>query len=198
MYLSSMIPDWLAWLMDEKSLAFATWGLVFATVALVLATLFLFLDSRRHGKDQVERWQREDRLREAAARPSAIVELGKSPKSPDVIVLCYNLGEHPFVIDKLVVVVPPSTHIWELQGPHVVQPGNYYRVPLHGGQLVSRNEPTDATVVFYLKGTSGTIPTEPVAFHLLPDGAGGYDWRMGSLAHKLPGTTVQVPRELFD
>jgi len=46
-------PDWFT---NEKSLTVATWG-------LVLATLILFFDSFYKGKEQRERWEREDRLR---------------------------------------------------------------------------------------------------------------------------------------
>jgi hypothetical protein len=62
-----LLPEWLT---GEKSLVLATWG-------LVVATLILYLDSRARGKEQVERWNREDRLRAEAERPKAVVELGQ-------------------------------------------------------------------------------------------------------------------------
>ena len=126
MLLLIVLPEWLT---SEKSLPVATWGLVFVTFLLVVATLILYLESRGKGKEQVERWKREDRLRAEAEKPKAVVELGKRGNSPHVIALCYNLGEHPFVIDKLVVSLQKGTRrISDLLGPYVVLPGNYVPV----------------------------------------------------------------------
>lgn len=107
MLLVIAIPEWVT---GEKSLAVATWGLVLVTFLLVVATLVLYLDNRVKGKEQVKRWKREDRLRAEAAQPKAVLELGKRQNAPHVIALCYNLGEHPFVIDKLVVSLTKGHH----------------------------------------------------------------------------------------
>lgn len=193
MLLLIALPEWLT---SEKSLPAATWGLVFVTLLLVVATLTLYLDSRIKGKEQVERWKREDRLRAEATEPKAVVELGKRQNAPHVIALCYNLGEHPFVIDKLCVSVRKGmTRISDLLGPYVVLPGTYVPVTVDCTELLSgSNEHHDTSIVFQLKGASGTVATKPVWFSFYPDPATGYGWSVGGSEDRLPGMIVQQPR----
>jgi hypothetical protein len=83
------LPNWLT---QEGYLTLATWGLVAATILLFLITLFLYFDSRAKGREQRERWEREDesrakeqaarwaredRLREEDAKAKVAVELAK-------------------------------------------------------------------------------------------------------------------------
>ncbi len=98
------VPDWFT---NEKSLTVATWG-------LVLATLIPFLDSFYKGKDQRERWEREDasgteeqrrrweredRLREEDAKPKVAVETAQRNEAPEIVFTCYNLGSTIFFIE---------------------------------------------------------------------------------------------------
>lgn len=190
MLLLIAFPEWLT---SEKSLAVATWG-------LVVATLILYLDSRAKGKEQVERWKREDRLRAEADMPKAVVELGKRQNSPHVVALCYNLGEHLFVIDKLFVSVQKgSTRISDLLGPYVVLPGSYVPVTCDCTELLcGKNELHDTSIVFQLKGASGVVATEPVWFSFYPHASGGYGWSVGGPGTRLPGMIVQQPRVIPD
>lgn len=193
MVLLIALPEWLT---SEKSLPVATWGLVFVTFLLVVATLILYLDSPGKGKEQVERWKREDRLWAEAERPKAVVELGKRESSHHVVALCYNLGEHPFVIDKLVVSLQTGTRrISDFLGPYVVLPGTYVPVTVDCTELLqSKDERHDATIVLQLKGASGAVTTEPVWFSFYPDASGGYGWSVGGPGDRLPGMIVQQPR----
>ncbi len=193
MLLLVALPEWL---ISEKSLAAATWGLVFVTFLLVVATLVLYLDSRAKGKEQVERWKREDRLRAEAAKPKAVVELGKRQNAHHVVALCYNLGEHPFIIDKLVVSVQKGvTRISDLLGPYVVLPGTFVPVTVDCTELLNaRNEHHETSIVFQLKGASDTVATEPVWLSFYPDPPSGYGWSVGSPSDRRPGMIVQQPR----
>jgi hypothetical protein len=113
-----------------------------------------------------------------------------------VVTLCYNLGEHPFVIDKISVSVQNgSTRISDLLGPYVVLPGTYVPVTVDCTELLrGKNERHDAIIVFQLKGASGTVATEPIWFSFYPDPSGGYSWSVGGPADRLPGMIVQQPR----
>jgi hypothetical protein len=52
-----LLPEWM---IGEKYVTLATWGLVLVTFLLVIATVVMWLDSLSKGKDQKERWDRED------------------------------------------------------------------------------------------------------------------------------------------
>jgi hypothetical protein len=190
MYLLHLIaiPHWLT---SEASLTVATWG-------LVVATFILYLDSRARGNQQEERWKRENQLRTEEAKPVGIVELGKRQGSPLLIALCYNLGKHPFVIDKITIsIVNGVRRTNDLVGPHVVLPGTFVPVPIDCKDLLlGRTGYNDASVVFQLKGATGLIDTAPAMFNLYPDTTGGYDWDLNISAHRLPGIVVQFPRDI--
>jgi len=158
------IPQWLT---SEASLTVATWG-------LVVATFILYLDSRARGKQQEDRWKREDQLRTEDAKPVGIVELGKQQGSPLVIALCYNLGKHPFVIDKITVsIVNGVRRTNDLVGPHVVLPGTFVPVPIDCSDLLlGLTGSNDASVVFQFKGATGFVSTAPAMFNLYPTNAG--------------------------
>jgi hypothetical protein len=61
-----LIPKWLV---DEHAITLATWGLVFVTLLLVLATVILWWDSFTKGKEQRERWRREDEVSAELRKP---------------------------------------------------------------------------------------------------------------------------------
>ena len=126
------LPEWL---MSEHYITLATWG-------LVIATIILYLDSRAKGKDQKERWEREDsakakeqllrweredRLRAEDAKPKVAVEIAKRDESPEIVFKCFNLGGTVFFIDQLVVTtsatVGHSVSTMDLVGPPVLLPG---------------------------------------------------------------------------
>lgn len=185
----------LEWLAGEKSLTLATWG-------LVVATLFLYLDGRAKSKEQKERWEREDRSKADEAKPRAVIELGRRPKSLHPVALCYNLGEHPFVIDKLIITVQDvSKVISDLVGPHVVLPGTYVPVPIDCSELPTREKKKlyYATITLELKGAAGIVSTEPVWFRFYPNlTESGYGWNVGGPETALPGVISQQPRVLLD
>src|ERR1035441_3084101 len=102
MHLWLALPDWLT---DEKFITLATWGLVLVTFFLFCATVILYVDSRNKGKEQRERWEREDasraneqqarwaredRLREEDAKPKVAVEIAKRNNAPEIVFRCYN------------------------------------------------------------------------------------------------------------
>jgi len=203
MYLLILFPCWVrnvrAWLFNEGSLTSATWALVLATVGLLIATALLVRDGYRKSREQQDRWKREDLLRAEAAKPKATVELAKRKNDPRVIVLCYNLGEHPFVIDKVTVAVENRRHISDLFGPHVVLPGTYVPVPLDCTDLFSGKQGGQyASVTFRLKGATDSVDTEPKWFKFFPEGASGYGWGIGGPSDSLPGMIVQQPRMIPD
>lgn len=60
------LPEWLV---GEKYITLATWGLVFCTFLLVIATLIVWADSWKRGKEQRERWAREDARAKQSREP---------------------------------------------------------------------------------------------------------------------------------
>jgi hypothetical protein len=93
-----------AWLVSDKSVAAATWGLVVVTFLLVVVTALLVADGFRKSRDQAKRWEEEQERRIAESKPSAIVELAAKEDTPlDMCFACFNLGSNTFYIDRMVV-----------------------------------------------------------------------------------------------
>jgi hypothetical protein len=99
-------PDWFT---NEKSLTVATWGLVIATLILFLDSFYKGKEQRERweredasrAKEQRERWEREDRLRDEDAKPKVAVELAQRDDAPEIVFRCYNLGSTIFFIDRM-------------------------------------------------------------------------------------------------
>jgi hypothetical protein len=189
-----------AWLTNEQSLALATWGLVVVTALLVVGTFLLFLDSWKKGKEQRSRWAREDQQRADDTKPKTLIELAMSESEPDVVVLCYNLGDNTFVIDKLVVSCGQSTRYADLKGPLIALPGTHIRIKvsctewLQTKTVGEANTTREAKVVLILKGATGTVTTVPVWFCFRAAMEHQYEWSVGRLADRQPGTIVSHPR----
>ena len=108
--------------------------------------------------------------------------------------LCYNLGDSPFVVDQLIVRFPPDTASYrDLEGPHVVRPGDFVAVSVDCAEWL-RSAMQEASIVFQLQGATGRLTTRPAWFYFYPEKPAGYDWRVGRLADRRPGAIVQQPR----
>jgi hypothetical protein len=194
----------IMWLTNEQSLTLATWGLVVATALLVIGTFLLFLDSWNKGKEQRSRWAREDQQRDDDAKPKTLIELAKRPSSPDVVVLCYNLGSNTFVIDKLIVYCDKATRFGEMEGPLIALPGTYVHIRVSCAEWLQTKTvgeaciTREAYVVLLLKGATGPIATDPVWFCFRPAFATEYEWSVGRLADRQPGTIPAQPRAIPD
>jgi hypothetical protein len=201
-----MLDAFINWFTNERSLTVATWG-------LVVATLILYLDSRSKGKEQRERWEREDasrnneqrsrweredRLREEDAKPKVAVEIAKRENAPEMVFRCFNLGSTIFFIDKMVITADRSVNTSDLVGPPVLLPGTFISTTYDCSELLRDGVQglREANVVFVLRGSHGLVSTEPVWFHVFPDATLGYGWTLGRLADRLPGTIVRQPRSL--
>ncbi len=213
MLLSLALPDWLT---NEKFITLATWGLVAATLLLVVATVVLYFDSRAKGKEQRERWEREDafrareqasrweredRLREEDAKPKVAVELAQRDDAPEIVFRCYNLGSTIFFIDQMIVTFfdQPGTanqtfQIRDTVGPPVLLPGTLISETYDCIEFLT-DRSREANIVFVLRGSHGLVPTEPVWFYIFREGA-GYGWRRGRLADRQPGAIVLQPRSI--
>ena len=204
MLLAPAFPDWLT---NEKSLALAV------TFLLFIVTVFLFLDSFFKGKEQRRRWEREDesraneqqarweredRLREEDAKPKVAVEIGKRANIPDIVFMCFNLGNTIFIIDQMIITATnPKCGVQtsDLVGPPVLFPGKFATMPYDCKYLLT-NGFQEANAVFVLRGPHGIERTEPVWFYVSPDPTQGYDWTIGRLADRLPGAIVLQPRSI--
>ena len=204
------LPDWLT---QEGYLTLATWGLVAATILLFLITIFLYFDSRAKGKEQRERWEREDesrakeqearwaredRLREEDAKPKVVVELAKREGSPEIVLRCFNLGNTIFFVDQMIVTATSprrSVRTSDLVGPPVLLPGVYFSTTYACEGLITDGL-QEANAVFTIRGSRGMEQTTPVWFYVNPNPAHGYDWTVGRLADRLPGAIVPQPRSL--
>ena len=214
MLMSLALPDWLA---NEHSITLATWGLVFVTLLLFLATICLYLDSRAKGKEEKERWgredtsrateqqsrwEREDRLREEYAKPKVAVEIARRENAPEIVFRCFNLGSTIFFIDQMIVTfigqivaANRTVETSDLPGPPVLLPGTVFSTTYDcAGYLMDGFQ--EAHTVFVLRGSRGLEYTEPVWFYVFPDATLGYRWTKGRLADRLPGMIVPQPRSL--
>lgn len=208
MLLCLALPGWLT---NEKDITLATWGLVAATFLLFLVTVALLIDSRAKSKDQAKRWEREDasrvkeqqarwdredQLRADDAKPKVVVELAKREANPEIFFSCFNLGSTLFFIDQMIITVSMgSTHTLDLVGPPVVLPGTFVYTPFDGRELL-RDGMKEANAVFVLRGSHGSVRTEPVWFYFYPDEAGSYEWGLGRLSDRKTGVIVRQPRSI--
>lgn len=210
MLLSLPFPDWLT---NERSLPLATWGLVAVTFLLVIATVFMFFDSFFKGKEQRRRWrqedesrakeqqarwEREDRLREEDAKPKVAVEIGKRENTPDIVFMCFNLGNTIFFIDQMIITATNpkrSVRTSDLEGPPVLLPGTFITTTYDCKDLLTDGL-QEANAVLVLRGPHGLEHTQPVWFYVSPDPTQGYAWTIGRLADRLPGAIVPQPRSI--
>jgi hypothetical protein len=185
------------WLTNEQSLTLATWGLVIVTALLVL-------DSWNKSREQRKRWDREDQQRVDDAKPKTLIELAKRPSSPDVVVLCYNLGSNTFVIDKLILYCDKATKFGDLEGPLIVLPGTYVHIKVSCASWLQTKTvgelsiTREAYVVLLLRGATGPIATDPVWFCFRPAVGHQYEWTVGRLADRQPGVIPAQPRAIPD
>ena len=205
--LAFALPNWLRtfidWIADEKSLALATWGLVLATFLLVLAMLVLYFDSRAKGKQQAERWNRDDQLRTAESKPKTYVEIAKVPDQIDVHFRCFNLGTTTFLVDKLILKVsePKTMLTHDPVGPPILLPGTVASIWFNCAALLRPEGGfREVSAVFQVNGASGVELTEPVWFYFYSDPGEMtlHDWRVGRLSDRLPGALVRQPRTISD
>lgn len=202
----------------DYSLDHATWWLVGVTAALVICTLLTVWDGWRKGKlqearwnledeKQVQRWSAEDKQREEDARPKAFVELANYENDPfRLVFVVYNLGNHSFLIDKLVIEVEAkrTTIIAPHFAPQIVKPGNWAPIEINPYLILSpngNNPPSEeAYGIIFIKGASG-LPLEVKSdwLHVFyPQQSlsnSPPSWNMGR-SNQPPGTVSQQPRIL--
>jgi hypothetical protein len=208
MLLALTLPDWL---INEKYLTLATWGLVVATFLLVVATGILYRDSRSKSKEQRERWkqeddartkeqerrwEREDQLRAEDAKPKVAVEIGKREDAPEIVFKCFNLGNTIFFVDQMIITATSpkrSVRTSDMVGPPVLLPGTFISTTYNCEGLLT-DSLQEANAVFVLRGQHGLEHTDPVWFYVSSDPSHEYDWRVGRLADRLEGAIVPQPR----
>jgi hypothetical protein len=208
MLLALTLPDWL---IREKYITLATWGLVLATFLLVIATVIMYCDSRSKSKEQRERWEQEDevrakeqksrweradQLRAEDAEPKVAVEIGKREEGPEIVFKCFNLGNTIFFVHQIIITATsPKTSVRtsDLVGPPVLLPGTFMSTTYDCEGLLTDSF-QEAKAVFVLRGQHGLEYTDPVWFYVSPDLTRGYDWTVGRLADRLPGAIVRQPR----
>lgn len=208
MLVALALPDWL---IGEKYITLATWVLVLATFLLVIATVIMYCDSRSKGKEQRERWKREDdarteeqksrwerenQLRVEDAKPKVAVEIGKREDGPEIVFKCFNLGSTIFFVHQIIITATsPRTSVRtsDLVGPPVLLPGTFMSTSYDCEGLLTGSF-QEAKAEFVLRGQHGLERTDPVWFYVSGDPTGGYDWTVGRLADRLPGAIVPQPR----
>lgn len=208
MYLALALPDWL---IGEKYITLATWGLVLATFLLVIATVIMYCDSHSKGKEQRERWKQEDdasakeqrsrwehedQLRKEDAKAKVAVEICKREDGPEIVFRCFNLGDTIFFVHQLIITATsPKTSVRtsDLVGPPVLLPGTFMSTTYDCEGLLT-DSLQEAKAVFVLRGQHGLEHTDPVWFYVSRDPSQGYDWTVGRLADRLPGAIVPQPR----
>lgn len=202
----------------DYSLDHATWWLVGVTAALVLCTLLTVWDGWRKGKlqdarwtledkKQAERWLAEDKQREEDAKPKTFVELATYENDPfRLVFVVYNLGNHSFLIDKLVIKVEAkrTTITAPHFAPQIVTPGNWAPIEFDQRLILSpngSNTPSEeAYGIIVIKGATG-LPLEVksdwlhVFYPQPPRPDRPVSWNMGR-SNQPPGTVSQQPRVL--
>lgn len=202
----------------DYSLDHATWWLVGVTAALVICTLLTIWDGWRKGrlqdvrwnledKKQAERWLAEDKQREEDAKPKAFVELATYENDPfRLVFVVYNLGNHSFLIDKLVIKVEAkrTTITAPHFAPQIVTPGNWAPIEFDQRLILNpngSNTPSEeAYGIIVIKGATG-LPLEVKSdwLHIFypqpPRSDRSLSWNMGR-SNQPPGTVSQQPRIL--
>jgi hypothetical protein len=208
MLVAVAVPDWL---IGEKYVTLATWGLVLVTFLLVIATAIMYFDSRSKSKEQRERWkqeddarareqksrwEREDQRRAEDSKPKVVVEISRRQDSPEIVFRCFNLGSTIFFVDQLIITATSprsSVRTTDIVGPPVLLPGTLMSTPYDCEGLITESF-QEAKAEFIVRGQHGLERTEPVWFYVSPDPIQGYDWTVGRLADRLPGALVPQPR----
>lgn len=190
----------------DSSLDHATWWLVSVTAVLVVVTIFTVYDGWRRGKLQEKRWSYEDSQREEDAKPNAFVELATYESDTlRLVFLVYNLGKHPFLIDKLDVVVPANSTKITLPhfAPQIVMPGNWTPIEFDQNLILNiwggHTPSEEAYGVIVIKGANG-LPQEVKSgwlhvFYPQSANTNRATWRCGP-ANMPPGTISFEPRVL--
>lgn len=208
MPLALALPDWL---IGGNYITLATWVLVLVTFLLVIATVIMYCDSRSKGKEQRERWKqeddartkeqekrwkREDELRAEDAKPKVAVEIATRKEGPEIVFKCFNLGNTIFFVHQIIITATsPKTSVItsDLVGPPILGPGASMSTTYDCEGLLT-DSLQEAKAVFVLHGQHGLEYTDAVWFYVSRDPSGGYDWRVGRLADRLPGAIVPQPR----
>lgn len=183
----------VGWLVSDKSLAPATWGLVVVTALLVI-------DGWIKSREQRERWKLEDERWKKESEPSAVIELGKaSEDSNEMVFACFNLGTTSFYLHWMTVTAQDGTREEIRLPPHIVLPGKSAKVGYDPSKLLGmfgeNSQFKEANAVFVVRGATGMAKTEPVWFYLSYGPKGfGCEWREGRLADRQPGTVVYPAR----
>lgn len=191
----------------DYSLDRATWGLFYATALLVVGTIATFIYGWIKGRQQDKRWEREDKQREEDAKPKAFVELATYENDPfRMLFVVYNLGNQPFLIDKLVIKVEAkgTTITAPHYSPQIVTPGNWAPIEFDHGLILSPNggntPSEEAYGIIVIKGATG-LPLEVksdwlhVFYPQPPRPDRKLSWSMGR-SNQHPGTVSQQPRIL--
>jgi hypothetical protein len=186
----------------DYSLDHATWGLVIVTGLLVIGTIATVIDGVIKGKRQDMRWEHEDKQREDAARPKALVELASyADDRLKMLFAVFNLGNNTFLIDRLTVTSTTGRFYESQMSPQIVTPGTWVTIDFEPRHMLSeRGESTEfveAYGVLVLKGATDTVTTEPQWFYV-SYGSPTYrfPWEVGRVAERLPGAIVKEPRLL--
>jgi hypothetical protein len=194
-----------AWLVSDKSVAAATWGLVVVTFLLVVVTALLVADGFRKSREQAKQWEEEQERRIAESKPSAIVELAaKEDTLLDMCFACFNLGNNTFYIDRMVVTTSDGARHESGLTPQIVTPGTWVTIDYNPTELLGmfgENQPfKEANCVLFLRGATGIVTTEPEWFYV-GYGNGRADWHKGRLADRQPGVIppqhkiIRVPKQ---
>jgi hypothetical protein len=190
----------LSWLTPEQSVADGTWGLFAATAALVVVTVLLVLDGSRKSREQIRRWEHEDKRREEEARPSAVVVIATyAEDSLKMVFACFNLGNHTFFIDKMIVTTTDGSHHESELTPQIVTPGHYVTIKYDPCELLAwfgeSKEYKEANCTLLLRGATATVATEPVWFYVSAKaGVNGCLWYVGRLSERQPGVIPSRPK----
>jgi hypothetical protein len=183
----------LEWLTNERSLAVATWGLVIVTAMLVC-------DGWWEGREQRKRWDEEDKRREDESKPTAHVEaVVFADAATEMHVACYNLGNHSFLIDRLVALAASGMRYESDIQPVIVVPGRFVTIPFNPCDVLSSRgsdqQFTEGQIVLTLRGARDTLQTAPVWFCAEYGQPGqGCPWTLGRLSDMVPGAMVKQPK----
>ena len=181
----------LEWILSDKSLAPATWGLVIVTALLVL-------DGWRKSREQSWQWKEEREQRIEEAKPSAIIEIAAKEDTPlDMCFACFNLGNNTFLVDRMIVTASDGTRSESGLTPIVVTPGTWVTIDFNPAEILGlfgeKTQYKEANCVLLLKGATGMVATEPEWFYV-GYGNGRADWHKGRLADRQPGTIPEQHR----
>jgi hypothetical protein len=184
------------WMVSDKSLGPATWGLVVVTLLLVVVTFLLVLDGWSKSREQSRRWHREDQRRIEDAMPTAVIEIAVDVETDGMSFVCFNLGTNAFFIDEMQVTVTGGMRSISNLTPRVLTPGTFVQIPYNCHELLREKDGLkEANAAFVLKGATGTITTAPTWFCFYPTHDGKRcGWEIGRLSDRQPGTIPAKPK----